>query len=107
MRSIGSIGYEYRILEYSQGQTSTVIDWQRVVPQRRGMLTSMLVTGSELANGKEYYIAVVALSGRDHFAEGMSDGIIVDTTLPEQVYIEDGNYTTSNQVHLRWGAMRS
>ena len=36
--------------------------------------------------------------------EQMTDGIIVDTTFPEEIYIEDGSYSTSDSIYLYWGA---
>lgn len=99
------IGYDYRVLSLSQGQPVTVVDWQRIAAEKRGERYSYLLTNLHLENGQEYYIAVrgVYADGNTSVV-GMTDGIIVDTTSPEEVYIDDGTYCTSDQLYLKWGA---
>ncbi len=98
-------GFDCRVLSFSQGQPVTIIDWQRIGAEKKGERYSHLLTNLNLENGKEYYIAVrgVYADGNTSVA-GMTDGIIVDITSPEEIYIDDGTYCTSDQLSLRWGA---
>lgn len=99
-------GYEYKILEVDkENRVNTIINWKRIIPEKEGESFSHIVSNLELISGNTYYIQLRAVYKDGTFSkEFTTDGIIVDTTPPVQAFIDDGVYSTSDRVYLKWGA---
>ena len=93
--------YEYQLIS----EDGVIIrDWQKVSSDKVGTKYSKVIENLSLENGTTYYIKLRALHVDDKYSEvGWSDGITIDTTPPEELYVDDGSYITGD-LYLQWGA---
>lgn len=96
------VAYEYQIVDK---ESNLVKNWQQVAIQTAGNSQSLIVENLDLEDNMKYFIKVRALYQESSYSEvGLSDGIVVDTTVPTGLLIDDGEYIAGNKLHLKWEA---
>ncbi len=90
--------YQYQVIDQEK---NILINWQDI-PGDKGRYT---VDKIELSQGQTYFVKLKAVfSNGTYSAVGTTDGITVDTSYPEDLYIDDQAYTPSDRLYLEWGA---
>ncbi|MCL6549333.1 MAG: hypothetical protein K6T30_10555, partial [Alicyclobacillus sp.] len=92
--------YEYRVTKETAAGRMVVKDWTDA-----GQSTETLITGLVLENGGKYFIEVRAVyAGGTYSGVGESNGIVVETTPPEIVLVDDGDWAGTKGITLDWVA---
>lgn len=94
--------YEYQIVD---SENTIISDWQEISTHLTGEEQSFMVNHLNLTDGTEYVVKVQAIyEDNSPSGVGFSNGIIVDSTNPTDLIVNDGVYTSGNQLYLEWSA---
>ena len=94
------VAYQYRLVDR---EGTNLIDWQHI--EDRELKGSYIIRDINLENGEEYFVCLRAVYQDGTYSPtGVSQGITVDITPAENLFINDGSYISGNNLYLEWGA---